>query len=108
MSAKFSARREDFNLIPKNMKALKEFLSGVPDTASYKIEARDGSVFFSTYWIDVNEVVDPEPVVVDVYTIEMPHICVYGKLAHEIVTDIKAHDGIPFVLNATDTIHLTK
>src|SRR5215217_1916573 len=109
MTNKFDVQRQEFCLIPRNTKALKEFVSSIPDTAAYRIEQRGDGVFLNVYWINVNDIkVDDKPVVNDIYTIVMPHICVYGKLAHEMITDMHAVDGVPFVLDATDTIDLSR
>lgn len=108
MTNKFEVQRAEFNLLPRNTKGFKEFLQEVPDTAAYRIETRADGVFFSTYWINVNETTTEDVVVTDAYTIHMPHICVYGKLAQEAILNTNACDGIPFILDATETIHLTK
>lgn len=109
MTNKFEVNRKEFCMIPRNTMGLKEFVASIPDTAAYRIEQRNDGVFLNVYWINVNDIEpDPEPVIGDVYTVVMPHICVYGKLAHEMITDIKAVDGMPFVLDASDTIDLSR
>ncbi len=106
MGKKLEVRAQEFNLMPKNLGEFKEFLSHVPDHAKYTIDTRESGTFFNTYWIGVNENDEEEPA--QVYTIVLPHICVYGKYAHDLITDLNPIDGIPFLLDATDTIDLSK
>ena len=104
--SRFEVKRQEFNMGLKDTKSFKAFLSTVPDTAKYKIDTREDGIFLSTYWIAVID--EPEPVTHDVYTIEMPQSCIYGKSAYEIISGINPYDGIPFMLNATDTIDLSR
>lgn len=104
MGNKFEAKHAEFNLFPKDLRGFKKFIETLPDIASYKLENRAGSVFFDAYWIQVNP--DPEPEAI--YKIVMPHICVYGKLAYELIMDLNPVDGIPFHLQASDTIDLSR
>lgn len=106
MGKKLEVRNQEFNLLPQSVGALKEFLNEIPNHAKYKIDSRDGSMFFNTYWIGVNETVEEEKL--DTYTIVLPHICVYGKLAHDLITDLNPVDNTPFKLIATETIELSK
>lgn len=108
MTNKFEVQRLEFNLSPCNTRGFKEFVSIIPDTAAYRIEKRPEGNVFLAYWINVNDIEPEEPQVDEIYTITLPHICVYGKLAFEMITDIHAQDGIPFVLDATDTIDLSR
>ncbi len=104
MTNKFEVMYKEFNLLPKNMRAFKQFISEVPDTASYKLEKRSDGLFFNTYWINVN----PEPKEDFMYEISLPHICVYGKRAFDLINDLNPQDGIPFRIKATDTIELSR
>lgn len=106
MGNKFEAMHAEFNMFPKDMRNFKKFVETLPETASYKLENRDGSIFFDAYWIQVNP--DPQPKQIQIYTVNMPHICVYGKLAYELITDLNPMDGIPFHLKASDTIDLSR
>lgn len=113
MTKKFEVHREEFRLLPRDTRGLKEFVATVPDTAAYRLEERKDGMYLHMYWIDINkldgeEKEEQKPVDIETYTIELPHICVYGKLAFEMITDVKAQDGIPFILDATDTIDLSR
>lgn len=99
----FEAKHASFNLIPKDMRGLKAFLASVPDTASYKINVLDEeNVFFDVYWLHVNK---PEDM--PAYTVRLPEVCTFGKAAYEMVKQLQPADGIPFRVNAADTINLS-
>lgn len=106
MARKLEVRTEEFNLLPQNVGQLKEFLQSIPNHAKYMIDTRSDGAFLNTYWIGVNENVEEEPV--KTYEIVLPHICVYGKLAHDLITDLNPINNRPFRLVATDTIELSK
>jgi hypothetical protein len=106
--SKFEVNRREFNMGLKDTRTFKEFVNSVPDTASYRLDPRDEGIFLHAYWIAVNETEEVTPVVDNFYTIELPPVCIYGKSAYDMIISIKAHDGIPFVLNATDTIDLSR
>lgn len=103
---KLEVRAQEFNLDPKNLGEFKEFLSHIPNHAKYTVDFRENGTYFNTYWIGVNENEEEEPE--QVYNIVLPHICVYGKYAHDLITDLNPVNGIPFVLDATNTIDLSK
>lgn len=107
MTNKFDVMHKEFPLLPKDMRAFKNFINSVPDVAAYKISTTNDNVFFDVYWIDVNQDNEPEPEPMPMYEINMPLECVYGKQAYELVTNLKPADGIPFKLNAFETINLS-
>jgi hypothetical protein len=106
MGKKLEVRAQEFNLNPQNLGEFKEFLSNVPNHAKYTIDTRENGTFFNTYWIGVNENEEEEPT--ETYKVVLPHICVYGKYAHDLITEMNPIEGIPFLLDATDTIDLSR
>lgn len=101
---KLEIKAKEFNLLPKNLGAFKQFLSDIPDHAKYRIDTREDGVFFNTYWMDFEDTSAED----FTYRVKMPHICVYGKFAHDLIADLHPKPGIPFTLDAADTINLSK
>lgn len=106
MGKKLEVRSKEFNLLPKDLKGFKEFLAEVPDTAKFIIDTREDGVFFQTYWIGVNK--EETTITDEIYEVTLPHICVYGKYAHDLITELNPKPGVPFRLIATDTIDLSR
>lgn len=106
MSRKLEVKRQEFHLLSGNLGAFKKFLTEIPNHAKVNIDVKDNGTFFSTYWIGVTE--DAEEEIADFYQLNLPHICLYGKLAHDLVDDYNPQPGIPWHINAEHVSDISK